>query len=65
MLVQAAPTPAETDYSWGLAAETPLFVAGVVGWADFDGAADAVRAIEGLAAHPMLKGLRPHDLGHP
>jgi L-fucono-1,5-lactonase len=57
VLVQAAPTAAETDYLLGLAAETP-FVASVVGWADFE-AADAVARIEALAAKPKLVGLRP------
>jgi L-fuconolactonase len=57
VLVQAAPTAAETDYLLGLAAETP-FVAGVVGWADFE-AADAAARIEVLASKPKLVGLRP------
>ncbi|HZZ87816.1 MAG TPA: amidohydrolase family protein [Caulobacteraceae bacterium] len=57
VLVQAAPTAAETDYLLGLAAETP-FVAGVVGWADLE-SADAPRAIEAAAADPKLLGLRP------
>jgi L-fuconolactonase len=57
VLVQAAPTVAETEYLRGLAAEAP-FVAGVVGWADFE-AADAPERIEALAADPKLLGLRP------
>jgi L-fuconolactonase len=57
VLVQAAQTAAETDYLLGLAAETP-FVAGVVGWADFE-AADAAHAIEAAARNPGLLGLRP------
>ncbi len=57
VLVQAAPTVAETDYLLGLAAETP-FVAGVVGWADFE-AHDAAARIEALALRPKLVGLRP------
>jgi L-fuconolactonase len=57
VLVQAAPTIAETEYLLGLAAETP-FVAGVVGWADFE-APDAVATIEALARDPALLGLRP------
>jgi L-fuconolactonase len=57
VLVQAAPTVAETEYLLGLAAEAP-FVAGVVGWADFE-AADAPRRIEAMAANPKLLGLRP------
>jgi L-fuconolactonase len=57
VLVQAAPTVAETDYLLGLAAETP-FVAGVVGWADFE-AQNAAQQIAALAQQPKLVGLRP------
>jgi L-fuconolactonase len=57
ILVQAAPTVAETEYLLGLAAETP-FVAGVVGWADFE-AADAAATVDRLAGKPKLIGLRP------
>ena len=58
MLVQAAPTDAETRYLLNLAEITP-FVAGVVGWTDLE-APDAPRAIAELAAgHPKLVGLRP------
>jgi L-fuconolactonase len=57
VLVQAAPTVAETEYLLSLAAEAP-FVAGVVGWADFE-ATDAPEQIEDLAANPKLLGLRP------
>jgi len=57
ILVQAAPTEAETRYLLGVAARNPL-VAGVVGWADF-AAADAPDAIARLAADPLLVGLRP------
>ena len=57
ILVQAAPTSAETDYLLGLAAETP-FVAGVVGWADFE-ATDAAARIEATASDARLVGLRP------
>ncbi len=57
VLVQAAPTVAETDYLLSLADETP-FVAGVVGWADLE-AADAPARIEALAQKPKLLGLRP------
>jgi L-fuconolactonase len=57
ILVQAAPTVAETEYLLGLAAETP-FVSGVVGWADFE-APDAPAQIEKLAANRTLVGLRP------
>ncbi|MFO1281857.1 MAG: amidohydrolase family protein [Burkholderiales bacterium] len=57
ILVQAAPTPAETRWLLDLAAETP-FVAGVVGWTDFD-ARDAASTIAALAAERSLVGLRP------
>jgi L-fuconolactonase len=62
ILVQAAPTEAETRFLLEIAAETP-FVAGVIGWCDFD-AADAPRRIAALAADPLLLGLRPmvHDI---
>jgi L-fuconolactonase len=65
VLVQAAPTMAETLHLLELAEANPA-VLGVVGWADFM-AADAVTQIEKLAKHPKLKGLRPmlHDLSDP
>jgi L-fuconolactonase len=57
VLVQAAPTAAETDFLLDLAADEPL-VAGVVGWVDFE-APDAAHRIAALAARPKLVGLRP------
>jgi L-fuconolactonase len=57
ILVQAAPTEAETLFLLGLAVRTP-HVAGVVGWIDFD-APDAPDRIAALAARPGLVGLRP------
>ncbi|HLY80487.1 MAG TPA: amidohydrolase family protein [Caulobacteraceae bacterium] len=57
ILVQAAPTTAETEYLLGLAAET-AFVAGVVGWADFE-AKNAAQQIAALAQQSKLVGLRP------
>lgn len=62
ILVQAAPTEAETRFLLDTAARTP-FVAGVVGWTDFD-APDVAEAIAALAADPLLVGLRPmvHDI---
>jgi len=57
VLVQAAPTVAETQFLLSIATATP-FVAGVVGWADL-AAPDAPAAIEALAADPKLLGLRP------
>ncbi|WP_350335991.1 amidohydrolase family protein [Coralliovum pocilloporae] len=57
ILVQAAPTRAETDFMLGLARETP-FIKGVVGWADFESqtASDDIRQ---MAGSPALVGLRP------
>lgn len=57
ILAQAAPTEAETAYLLEIAAKTP-FVAGVVGWTDFD-APDVAERIATLAADPLLVGLRP------
>jgi L-fuconolactonase len=57
VLVQAAPSDAETDFLLRLA-ETTDFVAGVVGWADFE-AEDAAHRIAALAAREKLVGLRP------
>lgn len=65
ILVQAAPTVAETIHLLALAEENSAVLGGlwVVGWVDFT-AADAVLQIEQLAKQPKLKGLRPmlHDL---
>jgi L-fuconolactonase len=57
ILVQAAPTEAETIFLLEIAESTEL-VRGVVGWTDFD-AADAVARIDALAARRLLVGLRP------
>ncbi|HXC57649.1 MAG TPA: amidohydrolase family protein [Rhizomicrobium sp.] len=57
VLVQAAPSDAETAFLLELAAATP-FVAGVVGWTDF-AASDAAARIARLCASPKLLGLRP------
>jgi L-fuconolactonase len=65
ILVQAAPTPAETDYMLDIARNAP-FVLGVVGWIDLEapGAADKVRR---RAADPLFLGVRPmlQDLDDP
>lgn len=65
ILVQAAPTIAETSYLLSLAAETG-FIKGVVGWVDFE-AADVAGKIHTLAQDPLLVGLRPmiQDIGDP
>lgn len=57
VLVQAAPTDAETDYMLGLA-KAHAMIKGVVGWVDFE-SPDAPDRIAELAAHPKLVGLRP------
>jgi L-fuconolactonase len=57
MLVQAAPTLAETRYLLDLAGTTD-FVAGVIGWVDFE-ARNAPDIIASLATNPTLVGLRP------
>jgi L-fuconolactonase len=62
VLVQAAPTVAETRFLLDLATVAP-FVAGVVGWAPLD-APDGADVVAELAADPRLRGLRPmlHDV---
>ena len=62
ILVQAAPTEAETMFLLGIA-ENAEVVRGVVGWTDFD-AGDAMPRIDVLAARKLLVGLRPmvHDI---
>jgi L-fuconolactonase len=57
ILVQAAPTVAETEFLLDLADATP-FVAGVVGWVALD-APGAASQIARLAARRKLVGLRP------
>jgi L-fuconolactonase len=57
ILVQAAPTEAETLFLLGTA-ENAALVRGVVGWTDFD-AADGVARIDALAGRRLLVGLRP------
>jgi L-fucono-1,5-lactonase len=57
ILVQAAPTEAETIFLLDIADSANL-VRGVVGWADFD-AADGETRIDALAERKLLVGLRP------
>lgn len=57
ILVQAAPSLAETEYCLKLAAQVPS-VRGVVGWVDFE-SSDVLAQLERLAQNPLLKGLRP------
>jgi L-fuconolactonase len=65
ILVQAAPTEAETKFLLQIAVATSS-VAGVVGWVDFE-APDAPARIAALAKHDKLLGLRPmlHDISDP
>jgi L-fuconolactonase len=65
VLVQAAPTAAETHFLLEQANAHPE-VLGVVGWVDLL-AADAPQRITDLARHPKLKGLRPmlQDIADP
>lgn len=65
ILVQAAPTVAETLFLLETARRTP-FVAGVVGWCDFE-APDVATTIRSLASDRLLVGLRPmvHDIADP
>lgn len=57
ILVQAAPTEAETAFMLDIAEHAQL-VRGVVGWIDFD-ADDAVARIDAVAPRELLVGLRP------
>ncbi|MGE9008613.1 amidohydrolase family protein [Leptospira interrogans] len=57
ILVQAAPTEAETMFLLDIAAKAQV-VRGVVGWTDFD-VADGAARIDALAVHKLLVGLRP------
>lgn len=57
VLVQAAPTVAETEFMLEVASETE-FVKGVVGWVDLESTVSPGE-IDRLAAHPKLKGFRP------
>jgi len=65
ILVQAAPTPAETDYMLEIARKA-RFVLGVVGWVDLL-AADAASEIRRRAEDPLFLGVRPmlQDLPDP
>jgi len=58
VLVQAAPTLAETKYLLDVATRSDGIVKGVVGWVDL-GAADAIPTLTRLARNPLLKAVRP------
>ena len=66
VLVQAAPTVAETHFLLAVARESGGLVRGVVGWADL-AAGGAVATLEQLAQEPLLKSIRPmlQDLPDP
>lgn len=66
VLVQAAPTRAETQYLLQVADASLGLVRGVVGWVDLD-SRDAVSALGELAVHPLAKSVRPmlQDLRDP
>lgn len=57
VLVQAAATVQESEYMLGLA-DASDFVAGVVGWVDFENPRDLAHMTR-LAQHPKFLGLRP------
>jgi L-fuconolactonase len=63
VLVQAAPTEAETHFLLRTARDSGGLVRGVVGWVDL-AATDWPARIEALAGDTLLKGLRPmlHDI---
>lgn len=63
VLVQAAPTEAETDYMVEMADNTP-WVLGIVGWVDL-GARDVSARIVQRRRHPKFVGIRPmlQDMG--
>lgn len=63
VLVQAAPTVAETKFLLGLADQPANNILGVVGWVALD-SDEAAAQLEELAQHPKLVSIRPmlHDL---
>jgi len=66
VLVQAAPTVAETRFLLQVAKDSGGVVKGVVGWVDL-AAADAIPTLTRLARDPLLKAIRPmlQDLPDP
>jgi len=66
VLVQAAPTVAETEFLLRTAADSNGRVGGVVGWVDL-AATDASATLSRLARDPLLKSIRPmlQDLPDP
>jgi L-fuconolactonase len=66
VLVQAAPTVAETRFLLDVARESGGLVQGVVGWVDL-AAADAIETLRTLSNDALLKSIRPmlQDLDDP
>jgi L-fuconolactonase len=66
IIVQAAPTKAETQFLLEQADRFPKQILGVVGWVDLT-ADDAIEQIATLAKHPKLRALRPmlQDIADP
>jgi L-fuconolactonase len=66
VLVQAAPTVAETKFLLDVTRASDGLVQGVVGWADL-AAPDALDSLSTLARDPLLKSVRPmlQDLADP
>jgi L-fucono-1,5-lactonase len=66
VLVQAAPTIAETKFLLDVAHGSERLVRGVVGWVDLS-ARDAIETLSDLACDPLLKSVRPmlQDLADP
>ncbi len=58
VLVQAAPTEAETGFMLATARDSGGLVRGVVGWTDL-AAPSAPERVAAMAREPLLKGLRP------
>jgi L-fuconolactonase len=65
VLIQAAPTVAETEFLLRIAASSPL-VAGVVGWVDLE-LKNVGDVLERLCRHDRFKGVRPmiQDIADP
>jgi L-fuconolactonase len=66
VLVQAAPTVAETQYLLDIASRSEGVVRGVVGWVDC-ASTDAIPTLTRLARNPLFKAVRPmlQDLPDP
>jgi len=66
ILVQAAPTEAETRFLLDAAAQATDAILGVVGWVDL-ARSDSAARVERCAREPKLKGLRPmlQDIADP